>query len=112
MLIMILDDERYRHSLIRSWLSEQAEVVDAFSADDAIAQLEARGAEFDVVFLDHDLGTRKTGAHVAEHIASLPSDRRPKLVVVHSVNVAGAIKMIAILAAAGVPVQRRVALLQ
>jgi ActR/RegA family two-component response regulator len=70
------------------------------------------GTVFDVAHLDHDLsdlaaaGTpaadEKTGTHVAEFIVSLPPEKRPRLVVLHSYNNAGRRRMAAILLAAGV----------
>ncbi len=67
---------------------------------------------FDVAYLDHDLSElaaagrpaaeEKTGTHVAEFIVSLPPDRRPRFVVLHSYNDAGRRRMAAILDEAGV----------
>lgn len=67
---------------------------------------------FDVAYLDHDLSElaaagqpgaeEKTGTHVAEFIAALPADRRPRLVILHSYNPVGRKRMSDILGAVGV----------
>lgn len=70
---------------------------------------------FDVAYLDHDLSElaasgqpgaeEKTGTHVAEFIAALPAEQRPRLVILHSYNPVGRQRMAGILSAAGVRCQ-------
>lgn len=114
MRILFLDDMRVRHDefnppaeheLWRAWNGEQALKLVAEKT-------------FDVMFLDHDLaddhydehrtGNRGfsqsvSGTEVAKAIAELPSDRRPKFVVVHSWNSIGGPRMRRILQDAGIP---------
>lgn len=83
----------------------QVEAV--FTVEAAIAAL--RDSErFEVAFLDHDLDGRTfveeregTGTEVAEFIAAMPPESRPRHIIVHSMNPEGARRMLDILLARG-----------
>lgn len=109
MKIFFLDDDKERHRRFKmNRIGMDITAVWTY-ADACVALAEA---VFDVAYLDHDLSElaaagkpaegEKTGTHVAEFIASLPEDRRPKFVVLHSFNPAGRMRMSQILTDAGV----------
>lgn len=113
MRILFLDDNENRH---RSFLAQNIGhvVVPVYKARHAINALEMY-EPFDVASLDHDLDWQataglepleETGLTVARHIASMPPERRPKMVIVHSFNPVGAQAMYDVLAEAGVNVAR------
>lgn len=52
---------------------------------------------FDVVCLDHDLGTRENGMDAVRFLISLPAESRPHHTLVHSANYPAAGSMIAAL---------------
>ena len=96
MKILILDDDRIRHThFIRNF--SHHEVTNVETAEEAIKAL--ADFDFDAVFLDHDLGGEifvnsfgpilNTGYTVAKWLAENP-DRRPKHIYVHSLNPIGA----------------------
>lgn len=77
--------------------------VHVYDYDQAIRALELPDP-FDVAYLDHDLFYRtidRTGYDVAEYIIAMPRERRPKFIVVHSVNDVGAQRMVNLLQSAG-----------
>lgn len=114
MRVLFLDDDPDRHAtfarnaagceLVQVWT--YAQLVDALA-----------GPRFDQVFLDHDLydfvggvpaalGTQmpadaKTGLDAAVYVATLPEDRRPAAVYIHSWNPHGAWSMHQVLSGAG-----------
>lgn len=110
MKILIVDDMEERHVSFRLQLSghELWHVYDGLEAADVMLR-----ETFDVMYLDHDLADEHyddqkceresipdrpmDGRDVARLVISLPEERRPKCVVVHSWNVAGARAMMAIL---------------
>lgn len=102
--ILVLDDSEERLVFFRRWLQREGEVVCVEHAQGAIDAL--RGRTFDLVFLDHDLGTGcETGDEVAKFICTMASP--PEQVIVHSANVVGAARMVARLTQAGVHVGER-----
>ena len=99
MKVLFLDDNKYRHEAVRSEISFDA----AFTASEAIEKLKAN--DYEVVFLDHDLGEQEnmesgpgTGYEVAQWLAANP--KPITLVVLHSLNHAGARNQASVLAAA------------
>lgn len=109
MKIFFLDDDAQRHARFKMDRIGM-DITTAWNYADACAALAK--TKFDVAYLDHDLSEmaaagmpakdEKTGTHVAEFIASLPAEKRPKFVVLHSFNDAGRRRMGAILDEAGV----------
>jgi CheY-like chemotaxis protein len=100
MRILFLDDMETRHKHFRRTSLGNVEIVPAWTADEAIKLLQEQ--EFDIVSLDHDLtelqtlgfmDAEKTGYSVACFIAEMPEEKRPKVVVVHSLNPSGAVRM-------------------
>lgn len=122
MKVLFLDDDLERHKRFKTRIVDAGHKVQyVFDAAEAINALEQNPA-FDEVWLDHDLndmhyihyhaGTiptdEQTGYTVACYIAeALPEDKRPKCVVVHSMNPSGADRMTAALKSAGIPVRRQ-----
>lgn len=101
MKILFLDDDAERHARFKV-AHIGIEVTYASSAMEAIDALKA--ICFDEAYLDHDLGGEKSqmtlppwhegsGYDVAVYISTLPEDRRPYKVVIHSYNPAGAERM-------------------
>ena len=109
MKIFFLDDEKERHKRFKMNRIGQ-DITAAWNYADACAALSE--TVFDVAYLDHDLSEmaaagrpaadEKTGTHVAEFIASMPEEKRPKFVIIHSFNDYGRRRMGAILSDAGV----------
>lgn len=112
MRVLVLDDDRDRHDFFDRELREET-LVHVLTYTEAVHVLE-RYDGFDMAFLDHDIGDDpeliekglppKTGADVASFIAKqLPTEKRPKQVVVISWNHGGASCMLSTLRKAGVP---------
>ena len=109
--ILCLDDMEVRHQAFRHWFREHT-LDEAKDAPAAINLLD--NFDYDLVMLDHDLAEEHyaqaesgashvgTGVDVALHIAKMPAEHRPKLVVIHSVNPAGAANISAALSGARV----------
>jgi len=102
--ILVLDDEQARHDVFASILKNEA-VVHCYNFDEVIKTMTS-GPRFDMVFLDHDLGTGNSeisdqidlpyanGYHVALFICQdLAFEKRPKRILIHSWNEYGAEKM-------------------
>lgn len=114
MRILFLDDDKERHRRFKMNRIGM-NITQAWTCAEACALLSA--TVFDVAHLDHDLSdaaasgqpgpNEKTGTHVAEYIAAMPEDRRPRAVVIHSFNNYGRRRMATILESAGVPVSIR-----
>lgn len=100
MRILILDDDSIRHDMI-NFIPKSVEVWHAYDAERAIKLLD--GDRFDLVLLDHDLGKDSdNGMAVARYIASMPVEKRPARVIVHSWNVDPAKSMADVLVKSGV----------
>ena len=96
MKILVLDDEKYRHEGFDKRFASH----DVFHAYDcARAERWLDEHVFDLACLDHDLGfaASETGQDCARYIAAMPAERRPREVLIHSWNMAGARSMAAIL---------------
>lgn len=102
MRVLILDDQQLRHEVFAD-RHEQDEVHHTFTYDRAIELLRSK-PKFDVVYLDHDLQEKATGYDAAKFIAErLPDDRKPGVVVVHTLNSACGDRMVQVLQAGGIP---------
>lgn len=109
MKILFLDDNAERHKRFTMNRIGQ-NITQVWSYEEACKAL--TDTVFDVAYLDHDLsdlaaaGTpgegEKTGTDVAEFIANMAEDKRPKYVVIHSFNDYGRRRMAGILSVAGV----------
>jgi CheY-like chemotaxis protein len=89
--ILILDDDIERHNAIDKAIGPGA--FHAYSAERAIDLLNAE-PRFDLVLLDHDLGSFiSNGQTVAAHIESMSEDKRPARALIHSWNRDGAQRM-------------------
>lgn len=109
MKIFFLDDDKERHRRF-SMNRIGMDITAVWNYADACAALEK--TVFDMAYLDHDLSElaaagrpakeEKTGTDVADFIAALAEDKRPKLVVIHSFNDYGRRRMQTILQRAGV----------
>lgn len=98
MKILFLDDMKIRHdSFLRNHIGH--EVVQVWTADQARSALDKD--VFDIACLDHDLAEEHylqfeteeyspgTGMDVVDHICAMPEEKRPKRVIVHSLNPRG-----------------------
>lgn len=109
-LHLVLDDQQVRHDGFKVMLRNVADKVHhAYTAPQAIALLNKH--RFERAWLDHDLADvgvehEGTGHDVAKHIVSMPAEKRPKSVFIHSWNESGAKNMEAELRAAGVLAKR------
>lgn len=109
MRILFLDDSKERH---RRFTMNRIGMNIAQAWDCAEACRLLAETVFDVAYLDHDLSDlaaagmpaadEKTGTHVAEYIAAMPPEKRPRRVVIHSFNDYGRRRMAGILRDAGV----------
>ena len=108
--VLFLDDDQARHDVFARECP--ALLIAAHSHAEAVSALSE--AVFDIAFLDRDLGDfgpqgygkpEATGEDTARYIASMPPERRPALVVVHSWNKQGARRMADTLIDAGVRVR-------
>jgi len=92
MRILILDDDPDRHEWFEKAFSGK-DITKAYTYEEAVSALDS-GKKYDVVFLDHDLGSVENGVDVATHIAkSIPEHSIPELVWIHSMNPVGARRM-------------------
>lgn len=119
MKILFLDDDKERHArFLRNNIGHV--IVQAWDYEEACAKLTEHD-RFDQAHLDHDLSyeqqtayvegltppREKTGTDVAEFIAAMPEDKRPRLCVLHSFNDAGWRRMARILTDVGIDCIRR-----
>jgi CheY-like chemotaxis protein len=103
MRVLVVDDDKVRHDFFDKAYAE-CEVVHAYGYYEATDALD-RGAKFDIIQLDHDLGDHRkpdtltemygtyelNGYHIAVYLVmDLPFDKRPGKVIVHSINPGGA----------------------
>ena len=102
--ILVLDDEQARHDVFASILKNE-DATHCYNFDEVI-RLMTFEPRFDMVFLDHDLGTGNSeisdqidlpyanGYHVALFICQdLDFDKRPGRILIHSWNQVGAQSM-------------------
>lgn len=101
MRVLFLDDDSSRHDGFKRLVTGAKHV---YTAKQAIAELDRY--RYDLVCLDHDLKSEHidaanasflmedTGLSVCIHMRSLPEERRPKYVVVHSWNPVGGARMV------------------
>lgn len=107
--VLFLDDMQPRHDVFKKQTIGVL-VTHVYNAQDAITALDSE--VFDVASLDHDLSLEAiltlpeagasnkgewSGYDVALHIASMPEDKRPKRVILHTLNPAGRDRMAAAL---------------
>jgi len=110
MRVLFLDDDEGRHALFK-----QASIGhDVLHVRTAVEAIDAMKRErFDLAALDHDLGGRQfvdsdeeeTGYQVAKAVETIPEDKWPLRIIVHSYNQEGARRMVARLQPLGIPVQ-------
>ena len=91
MKVLILEDSPQRRDAFKEYLSAH-ELHIYYSAKEAIAALDEH--EFDIIFIDHDLGTPVTGCELAKVIAEKDIQAQ---IVVHSINPVGARAIVDIL---------------
>lgn len=96
MRVLILDDDMMRHKIFNQKLIGHV-VTNVYTSKEAIDELE--NEDWDIVFLDHDLGGKiyvesgeNTGYEVAQWLNNNPS-KQPKRIVIHSYNPTGAQNM-------------------
>lgn len=110
---LFLDDNPSRHQAF-SRMTIGILTDHVWTAKECIETL-LREEPYDCVFLDHDLGgqvfvteVEGSGTEVAQFIASsLPKERYPKAIVVHSWNPDGALRMEQLISQTNIPVSRK-----
>lgn len=115
MRILVIDDEPARHKIFLKRLSHGNNVTIVTSYHSAVRELNKTG-RFDLVYLDYDLdeysdstiefgqySKHHSGADAAAYMASLPEAKKPKRVIVHSLNPSRAPIMMAELESGGIP---------
>lgn len=104
--VLVVDDDVERHVGFLRRLRKHT-VVSVGTYREAIEALE-RGSPYDVIFLDHDLGERRTGFDVAKYLVQeIDRELWPERVIVHSHNPVGALRIRDLLRDAGMEVQLR-----
>ena len=98
-MILLLDDDQDRYNALVKNVGP-TRVTWATTADEALAFLS--DMNFDVIMLDHNLGTIDTGCKVAEFIASNAERFMDTAIVIHSSGTHGVAKMNNLLKAAGI----------
>lgn len=100
--ILFLDDNDRRHSAFSKQNIGLLDIIHVYNVEQAINALAKE--QFPLVSLDHDLSedtqmqlADNSGYNVALYIAEMPVDKRPSVVIIHSLNPAGAARMIAAL---------------
>lgn len=102
MKIFILEDSMERVRIFNATLGPKHDIVQVDTASKAIEWLQKQ--EFDVIFLDHDLGGQppmyygidcdisnaNTGSEVVRWMLSSVEFEFPELIIIHSVNVPAA----------------------
>lgn len=86
-------------------------LVQVYSYAEAVRAL-AEESQFDEAYLDHDLSEKaaagspdqdeKTGADVARYITTMPREKIPRTIYIHSFNFSGRVRMVQILGDAGI----------
>ena len=100
MKVLFLDDDKNRHYTFRK-NNIGLDITFTWTAEEAIEAL--KNNLFEEVSLDHDLRYEAnltlppkgegSGYDVACYIASMPKEKRPSKVIIHSLNPAGAFRM-------------------
>jgi CheY-like chemotaxis protein len=115
-MILFLDDSPQRTEVFLQLAAMAGQKCDAVSTYDEACDA-IRAQVYDCVYLDHDLndfgkrsvlagaygGVELTGTDVCMFITGLKPERRPKAAVIHSMNPAGARRMVDILTELEIP---------
>lgn len=110
--LLFLDDDQDRHDEFRRVVRDDIDVTYVYSVAQAKAAID--GDRFDEMWFDHDLADygpsdmygyceEYTGQHVARYVASLPPEKMPSAVRIHSWSPDGARAMARTLGGVGVP---------
>lgn len=107
MRILVVDDEPARHKIFLKRLSQGNNVTIVTNYHSAVRELNRTG-RFDRVYLDYDLdeytetaveygqySKHRSGLDVAQYMASMPEAKKPREVIVHSLNASRAPIMMA-----------------
>jgi CheY-like chemotaxis protein len=106
--ILFLDDNEDRHAIFRKG-TIGLQVDHVYNAQEAIERLDGEEVKYDIIFLDHDLNhetenqlndEEEDGRFVARHLAGLDRYKQASIIL-HSLNEAGRLAMLGILAEAG-----------
>jgi CheY-like chemotaxis protein len=118
MRILVLDDSLARHETFKKRLAGH-DLTHVTTAAEAIKALNEQ-PQYDQAYLDHSLGETEaalnpgkaphelpTGMHVVDHMKSLPTEKRPKLCIVHSMDYHPSHEMVLRLRDMGIEAQRQ-----
>lgn len=104
MRVLFLDDDKVRHDSFAEAVKgiENGDVWHVYSASQAIHTLE-KDPKYDLVCLDHDLGSGAgNGSDVAKYISTMPEDKRPERVILHTFQREGMVNMSSFLRPVGI----------
>ncbi len=85
MRILIVDDEVSRHEFFNN-LYQGHEIVHTYNYHEAACALTTEENGFDIIQLDHDLGPGYDGYDIANEIAMLEDNKKPKMVNIYTAN--------------------------
>lgn len=100
--VLIVDDENIRHETIIKHCGNGCQFFFASNYDEAVAALTQENFQFDMICLDHDLGSGLTGYDLTKWIAEtcmaeqnkqLSFDPKSVLILIHTCNPNGAMNM-------------------
>lgn len=98
--VLFLDDDLRRHEVAEEIMERRygkCLIVHAYSAREAI-EVMLENEQFDIISIDYDLGSNsETGREVAVVLGTLPENRLPGTVIIHSNNYPEAEKIAAYL---------------
>lgn len=89
--ILFLDDKDERHDYCNRNFKTLT-IAHAYTVDQA-KEIAASQDKFDIFSLDHDLGTTDNGHDFVMFMSTLPKEKLPDVVVIHSVNEPAAQRM-------------------
>lgn len=110
--VLFLDDSEDRHVIFRNLVDSKTKLHAVYTVDEAISCLDK--IRFYQVFLDHDLCEEdimcvvgkqtkyKTGMAVVDYLLTMPKDKLPSQVVIHSMNTPAVMEMSKRLDSAGI----------
>lgn len=108
MNIIVVDDIEERHDAFEEHLTKAGHIVlHAFGTEEALEVINSCVETIDLLLTDHDMPPGENGSFLATKILSLPKEKLPNLVFVHSTNHGGALNIISKYQGAGIYTEYR-----